>query len=545
MSWRVRDVIWGDILLSEEEKEILDTFEMQRLRGIKQLDFASLVYPGAEHTRFQHSLGVRACIERILKTSNIQIQEENLKLLKVASLIHDVATPIYSHIVSDLFRRFYSKIIPPHEKFVNEVLESVCYNKFLDRYPDFYGVDVKPIREVLQNQGFSKMDLKKIINIITGTFKPRYISQLVNGPVDADMLDYLRRDAHFTGVPQGYDDRIFAVYTLNEDYETLTLRERHDTLAAVASVIESRFWMMKKVYLHPTVLAANCLIIEMLLKALGEYDFYELFYLDDSQIMSKFMNLQNSEVRELASRIRYRKLPKRAYVAPLRNLPNYVKQASSGFINYHDLIDKIAEEANKIDPKNEISREDIYIYLPKDYYKAADIMVGDFSYEDFDPITIKELKERYKTLMVVYIYSSEEKHIEPIYRVCTKTFGVDSEYNPFTKRPFIKRKRRINQELRSFLDNLREEHNYVIELLYTLAKQNGHNSRDDLAKIMEVNPTTISTYLQKVYKAQKNQLKNQVLIRKRFGRKIVWLINPDIRENLLEEIQKTSINIIK
>ncbi|MHA1432167.1 MAG: HD domain-containing protein, partial [Candidatus Freyarchaeota archaeon] len=61
MPFKVRDVIWGDILLDDEEKEIVDTFEMQRLRGIKQLDFASLVYPGAEHTRFQHSLGVRAC----------------------------------------------------------------------------------------------------------------------------------------------------------------------------------------------------------------------------------------------------------------------------------------------------------------------------------------------------------------------------------------------------------------------------------------------------------------------------------------------------
>jgi hypothetical protein len=545
LSWRIRDVIWGDITLNEEEKEILDTFEMQRLRGIKQLDFASLVYPGAEHNRFQHSLGVRACVEKILKASNIQISEENLKLLEVASLIHDIATPTYSHVVSDFFRRFYNKIIPPHEKFVSEILEGVCYNKFLERYPDFYRIDVKPIRDVLQNHGFSKMDLKKIISIINGAFKPRYISQIINGPVDADMLDYLRRDAYFTGVPQGYDDRIFAVYTLNEDSETLTLREKQDTLAAVASVIESRFWMMKKVYLHPTVLATNCLVVEMLLNALGEYDFYELFYLDDSQILSKFMNSQNVEVRELASRIRYRKLPKRAYIAPLSPLPDYVKHASSGLINYHDLIDKIAEETNKIEPKKGISGKDIFIYLPKDYYKAADIMVGDFTYEAFDPITIKGIKERYKTLMNVHVYSSVEKYVETIYRACINTFGVESEYNPLTKRPSIILKKRINQELRSFLDNLREEHNYVIELLFTLAEHNGQYSREDLAEIMEVSPTTISTYLQKVYKTQKKQLKSQILIRKRFGRKIVWLINPDIREKLLEEIQNTSIKIMK
>ena len=441
MPFKVRDVIWGDILLDDEEKEIVDTFEMQRLRGIKQLDFASLVYPGAEHTRFQHSLGVRACAEKILKTSNIEIHEENLRLLKVASLIHDVATPTYSHLVSDLFRRFYRKIIPPHEKFVSEVLEGVCYDKFLDQYPDFQRTDVKPIHEVLQNQGFSKGDFEKIIKIINGTFRPKYVSQIINGPVDADMLDYLRRDAHFTGIPQEYDDRIFSVYALNENSETLTLRERHDTLAAVASVVESRFWMMKKVYLHPTVLAANCLVIEMLLKALGEYDFYELFYLDDNQILNKFLNSQDSEVRELANRIRYRKLPKRAYVAPLSSLPDYVEKAASGFINYHDLIDEIVEEANKIYPKEKISRNDVFIYLPKDYYKAADIMVGEFSYEAFDPITIRGLKARYKTLLNIYVYSSDEKKTGTIHRVCTKIFGVESEYNPFTKRPSIKKKK--------------------------------------------------------------------------------------------------------
>ncbi|MEM2574366.1 MAG: HD domain-containing protein, partial [Candidatus Jordarchaeales archaeon] len=301
--WRIRDSIWGDIFLTSKDRKILDTFEMQRLRGIKQLDFAFLVYPGAEHSRFQHSLGVRACVDRIVTMSKIPLDEEELELVRIAALLHDAATPVFSHVVSDFFRRFYPNIIPPHEKFVSEVLDGVCYKKFQEENPDITGVAI-PLRDALEEEGYSRRDRERIVEIITGGGKPSYLSQLVNGPLDADRLDYLKRDAYYTGVPQSYDDRIFSSFEIDEN-GALSLRARSDAVSAAISVLESRFWMMKKVYLHPTTLSADCLALELLLRGLGDYDFYQLFTLDDAQFISLLLNSNLEEARKLAYKLRY------------------------------------------------------------------------------------------------------------------------------------------------------------------------------------------------------------------------------------------------
>ncbi|MEM1885344.1 MAG: HD domain-containing protein, partial [Candidatus Jordarchaeales archaeon] len=298
--WKVRDSVWGDIFLTSTDKKILDTFELQRLRGIKQLDFAFLVYPGAEHSRFQHSLGVRACVDKIISMSKIPLDDEEVRFVRLAALLHDVATPVFSHVVSDFFRRFYPNIIPPHEKFVSEIVEGVCYKKFQKENPEIMDAAI-PLREVLEEEGYGKRDRSRIVEIIMGEGKPRYLSQLVNGPLDADRLDYLKRDAYYTGVPQSYDDRIFSSFEIDGDGR-LALKNRTDAIGAAISVLESRFWMMKKVYLHHTTLAASCLALELLLKGLGDYDFYHLFFLDDNQFINMLANSSVEEARKLAYR---------------------------------------------------------------------------------------------------------------------------------------------------------------------------------------------------------------------------------------------------
>ncbi|MEM1657877.1 MAG: HD domain-containing protein [Candidatus Jordarchaeales archaeon] len=418
--WKVRDSVWGDIFLTSTDKKILDTFELQRLRGIKQLDFAFLVYPGAEHSRFQHSLGVRACVDKIISMSKIPLDDEEVRFVRLAALLHDVATPVFSHVVSDFFRRFYPNIIPPHEKFVSEIVEGVCYKKFQKENPEIMDAAI-PLREVLEEEGYGKRDRSRIVEIIMGEGKPRYLSQLVNGPLDADRLDYLKRDAYYTGVPQSYDDRIFSSFEIDGDGR-LALKNRTDAIGAAISVLESRFWMMKKVYLHHTTLAASCLALELLLKGLGDYDFYHLFFLDDNQFINMLANSSVEEARKLAYRLRYRRIPKKAYAAHISEFPEKVSRAALGMVDYHELRNEIIMEVRKLQHDVDISEIDVFIYLPRDYYtEVSEVRAGGRGLEEYDPNLVQTLKARYNSLMQVYVFA-EKRYVEDVKKVCEKIF---------------------------------------------------------------------------------------------------------------------------
>jgi len=109
---KIRDAVYGDIELSPAEVKLLDTFEMQRLRKVKELAFVHLVYPTAIHTRFDHSIGVRHCVQQILERSHIELPKEDKELLFKAALLHDIGHPCFSHITEEL------EGIPKHTEFV-------------------------------------------------------------------------------------------------------------------------------------------------------------------------------------------------------------------------------------------------------------------------------------------------------------------------------------------------------------------------------------------------------------------------------------------
>jgi HD superfamily phosphohydrolase len=118
----LRDPVHGDVYLTHEELAVLDTPEMQRLRGVKQLGTAYLVYPGAVHTRFDHSIGVLHVTQRMVEAINrnfelaprdtLGISEREARVLRIAALVHDVTHIPFGHHIEDqagLFRRHDSR----------------------------------------------------------------------------------------------------------------------------------------------------------------------------------------------------------------------------------------------------------------------------------------------------------------------------------------------------------------------------------------------------------------------------------------------------
>jgi hypothetical protein len=169
----IRDVIHGFILRSETEESLIDSRVFQRLRGIKQLALANLVYPGALHTRFDHSIGVMHIAGRMAR--QLKLSDEDRRIIRMATLLHDIGHGPFSHVSEELLDKYYEKEkFKPDEK--EEIHEAITckileQNKEIDRY-------------------ISDKEKEMVIDLISGDQHESIIKNIVTGPIDADKQDY-------------------------------------------------------------------------------------------------------------------------------------------------------------------------------------------------------------------------------------------------------------------------------------------------------------------------------------------------------------------
>lgn len=234
----VRDqVIW----------DVIGAKEFQRLRRIKQLGTTYLVFHGAEHSRFNHSLGVYEIVRRIVDDSFEGRPEwdpsERLVVL-CAALLHDLGHGPFSHAFENVFgldHEEFTKQILLGDTEVNEVLKRVS--------PDFP---------------------QKVADVIGKTYPNKQVVSLISSQIDADRMDYLQRDAYFTGVSYGHFDmeRILRVMRPLDDQVVIKSTGMH----AVEDYIMSRYQMYWQVYFHPVSRSAEVILTKILhrAKALSE-----------------------------------------------------------------------------------------------------------------------------------------------------------------------------------------------------------------------------------------------------------------------------------
>ncbi|MFE8697825.1 HD domain-containing protein [Cytobacillus sp. FJAT-53684] len=304
----VRDrVIW----------DLIGTKEFQRLRRIKQLGTTYLTFHGAEHSRFNHSLGVYEIIRRIADdvfNGRPEWNEEDRLLSLCAALLHDLGHGPFSHSfekVFDLDHEYFTRAIILGKTEVNKVLSRVR--------KDF------PI---------------KVAEVIAKTSKNKLVVSLISSQIDADRMDYLQRDAYFTGVSYGHFDmeRILRVMQPREDQVVIKQSGMH----AVEDYIMSRYQMYWQVYFHPVTRSAEVILTKILhrakhLQAQG-YDFksqpihfYSMFNnkvtledyikLDEAIILYYFQMWQEEEdliLRDLCRRFMNRNLYKYAEFDPAK-----------------------------------------------------------------------------------------------------------------------------------------------------------------------------------------------------------------------------------
>jgi HD superfamily phosphohydrolase len=246
----VRDAVHGDIELGPLELEIIDTREFQRLRGIRQLGTASLVYPSALHTRFEHSLGTLWMASKILNAlpGGEQIPGDEVGLIRLAALLHDVTHVPFGHTLEDERRVF-----PRHDH---------------DQARIAWFLEESAIGAILRARGLGG----EIREILAGGVG--YRSDIVGGAISADLLDYLRRDSYFTGLAQYYDPRVFSLFERGPGGLVMRIekqgRIRHDAISELVHLLRIRYTLSERVYFHHTKMASGAMISRAVELALGE-----------------------------------------------------------------------------------------------------------------------------------------------------------------------------------------------------------------------------------------------------------------------------------
>lgn len=305
----IRDAVHGSIPLSDFEISLIDTPQFQRLRKITQLGFTYLAYPGATHTRFDHGLGTLAMADRM-----VEVVGGEKEPLKTAALLHDVGHSPFSHDLAGLLERYTGKV---HEDLTYEIILE------------------EPIAGLLEKQGLAPKEIAMLAAgrgsgwrqmIITGK-EGSYLRSCV----DADILDYMVRDAQATGVAYGIIDVDRLVDNLLVVDGKLVLHEK--ARFAVESLLMARYIMMPAVYRHRVAAIAEAMISRALdvLFEDKKLEPAEVWRMDEVDLIS-LLRHETGYAGEITKRLEQR---------------NLLKLASQGMVIPNQVATTISIEAAK------------------------------------------------------------------------------------------------------------------------------------------------------------------------------------------------------
>ena len=318
----LRDPVHGDVYLSHEELRLVDTREFQRLRGIKQLGTANLVFPGAVHTRFEHSIGTLHVTGRIIDAINLNaeldprrclgVREEEARVIRAAALLHDVTHVPYGHNIED-----QAGLAERHDA---PARYAAIFSKEteLGRVLDELGM-AEDVRSILSYEGDG------------GAAVPPYWSEILSDTICSDIVDYLLRDAYFTGLSLTIDQRLVSYFKVDRATGHLFIDVakqdllREDIVSELVRLLEARYYFSERVYYHHAKVAAGALVSRAVgdLFEAGALEGHELFDRTDASLLPLLETAAaraggevEREVRSLVERFRRRHLPKRACVFP-------------------------------------------------------------------------------------------------------------------------------------------------------------------------------------------------------------------------------------
>ncbi len=384
MKWfEIRDPVYGFIKFNEWEKEIIEHPVFQRLRRIRQLGLTDMIYPGAMHTRFEHSLGVMHLATKMF--DNIIRVEENKRLLKdelayeeegfkrdrqlvrLAALLHDIGHAPFSHASEEIF-----PINPKtqknfkHEDYTVAIIKGPL-REIIEKHPvnGNYGITAEEVADLLEGNPKS---IRKSL----------FWKVLISSQLDADRGDYLLRDSHHIGVKYGiYDvERLLVTLTLGKDPESedIILGVREGGWHVAESLIIARYQMFTQVYYHKTRRAYDYMLKEALKETIGRYpppDEIDEFIKYDDYVVWNLMKEKSKWFKKICSRNHIRMVAQTKETPikmEIKNIENYKRKLRDKDIWYWEDVPDEAKSWYRLDSGEiKIIDNDGKIYPLSDY----------------------------------------------------------------------------------------------------------------------------------------------------------------------------------
>ena len=366
----IQDTIHGTIKLEEWQLEVIDTAAFQRLRRIKQLGFANLVYPGANHTRFEHSLGAMHLARKLVEDEEVV----------AAALLHDIGHTPFSHSGEKIIERYARR---KHED-VKEIIRE-NFEEILDRH----GIDVKKvIRKVKESP--------------------------VSGDIDVDRMDYLVRDSYYTGVAYGVFDVQRLIEKMYFDGKRLIIEE--GGIRAAESMLVSRFMMYSAVYYHHVCRIAKKMFEKALVWMIEseELSIEELQKMDDYDVVA-LMRRSEDFPKSIIESLDRRDLFKRAVYVNLDKVGVNLKKVKPWRAEQI-----IAEECG-------IDENFVIVDIPEERseeYGALVEMEGEVRRLDEVSKIVQTLKNLQSELLKFGVYTKKE-YVDKVQKVAYDIFNIE------------------------------------------------------------------------------------------------------------------------
>jgi uncharacterized protein len=422
----IRDAIHGDLPFSKLELSLMDTAQMQRLRGIRQLGTSNLVYPSAVHTRFEHSLGTCFMAKKIMASiednGEFRFDERDKISVAAAALLHDVTHIPFGHTLEDERRVF-----PRHDADANRL--------------DFF-IEESRLGEILRRERI----LTKVLSLLKKRKlepdKDAYLQQIISHTICADLMDYIRRDAKFCGLKLDYDDRIFRYFEIQDGCLILNLQHnslfRHDAFSEVIHLLRIRYFLTERVYYHHAKIASGAMLSRIVEKSV-ECGFKKetLYSLTDDALIFYLMEHFNDdpEIRRLIKKYSARELYKRVYVLTDWNMDSEKRMELSRRFHKNEhgergMLEKRIAKAAKIPGESVI----VYAPPPSMNLKEADVLAR-VDNGPAQPLVswknkeVLSLQEKFGKLWKFYVFVDPEysQRFRVITEMCESIFDMPNE----------------------------------------------------------------------------------------------------------------------
>lgn len=391
----IHDSVLGSNVFKAYEIAVLDLPLLQRLRRVSQVDLVPLVFPSGNHNRFEHTLGVAVIAEKLVKalwekinTGKDEAKEPYNKInidydyvyrhARMAAIMHDCGHGPFSHMSEQVYENYpdmqqelennpiLKKCQPKaHEALSYLIVTSTAFKGFFASIQDRYKVNIN-------------LDLvgEMIIGYIRDP-KQAFLIEIINGAFDADKLDYIQRDSHFTGIKMVLDmPRLFhTIDLIEDDCGAIRLSVDISGVAPLEQIIFNKMMLLSTVYSHHKVRAAECIFKSLIAEIQHQnYEIYGLkfksssdfLYLTDDDIYSLAKHDAYGKVAKYARELRTRSLPKRSLLISAKTSKQGASKTLNEIMGYRKLPKMIQSIRESISERtgNVVSPCDIWIDIP-------------------------------------------------------------------------------------------------------------------------------------------------------------------------------------